>query len=180
MSRWIAAASLIASLSACQSADHLKAAHHGAATKAIAVISPTKGNATHGSITFTQVDGGVRVQADLFDLSPGPHGFHVHQWGDVSADNGTATGGHFNPTGGEHSHTHDAGGHMGDLGNIVADNNGHGSYDEVKKTLELNGPNSIIGRGFIVHAGEDDLHSQPTGNAGARIGQGVIGIADPK
>jgi Cu-Zn family superoxide dismutase len=46
--------------------------------------------------------------------------------------------------------------------------------------LSLNGPNSIIGRSIIVHADPDDLKSQPSGNAGARVGCGVIGIADPK
>ena len=68
--------------------------------------------------------------------------------------------------------------HEGDMGNIEANSKGIGHLDYVDHNIMLNGPMSIIGRAVIVHENEDDLTSQPTGNAGPRIGCGVIGISE--
>jgi Cu-Zn family superoxide dismutase len=127
---------------------------------------------------FTVVDGGVRVVADLDGLSPGKHGFHIHTYGDCTSADGTSAGGHFAPHGRPHGAPTDTERHVGDLGNVVADADGHAHYDRVDPIIALHGENSIIGRGVILHAGEDDLTSQPTGAAGARVACGVIGIAD--
>jgi Cu-Zn family superoxide dismutase len=113
-------------------------------------------------------------------LTPGAHGFHVHEFGDCSMADGTCAGAHFNPTGAPHGGPDDARRHAGDLGNVKADESGKAIYKRVDKMLALNGPSSIIGRSIIVHAAPDDLKTQPSGNAGARVGCGVIGIADPK
>lgn len=67
--------------------------------------------------------------------------------------------------------------HEGDMGNMEADNTGHAHLEYVDPMLSFNGRLSIIGLGIIVHQGEDDLHSQPTGDAGARVACGIIGIA---
>ena len=69
--------------------------------------------------------------------------------------------------------------HMGDLGNVEADGSGNASYDRLDSHLKLMGPDTIIGRGVIVHAGADDLTSQPSGAAGPRVACGVIGVAKP-
>jgi Cu-Zn family superoxide dismutase len=66
---------------------------------------------------------------------------------------------------------------VGDLGNISADEMGMAHLEWTDTFLSFSGPHSILGRGVIVHAGADDLTSQPTGNAGARVACGVIGIA---
>ena len=66
-------------------------------TKAVAVLSPTKGGNVSGTVTFTKVDGGVKIVADLTGLKPGEHGFHIHEFGDCSAPDATSAGGHFNP-----------------------------------------------------------------------------------
>jgi Cu-Zn family superoxide dismutase len=145
-------------------------------THAIAIVLPTEGNSARGIVTFQAAEGGVRVHAELTGLSEGNHGFHVHQYGDCSALDGTSAGGHFNPTGHDHAGPHAETQHVGDLGNIVATADGTATYDAVLPYLALSGPNSIIGRGLIVHTGEDDLATQPTGNAGAREGCGVIGV----
>lgn len=142
----------------------------------IATVVPTEGNSVAGTVTFTAVDDGVRVQAQLTGLTEGRHGFHVHQWGDCSAPDGTSAGGHFNPHGSDHAGPDADRQHVGDLGNITADADGTASYDAVIAYLAFSGENNIIGRGLIVHADEDDLVSQPTGAAGARQGCGVIGI----
>jgi len=69
--------------------------------------------------------------------------------------------------------------HVGDLGNLASDENGVATVDFVDEVLELDGMFTILGRGVVVHAQEDDLESQPVGDAGARIGCGVIGVAEP-
>ena len=149
-------------------------------TKAICVITPLGDGKVSGKVVFTQQRGGVEVNAEITGLAPGEHGFHVHEFGDCSMVDGTCAGGHFNPTGAPHGGPDDEERHAGDLGNITADRSGKATYKRVDKMLALNGPNSIIGRSIIVHADPDDLTSQPSGNAGARVGCGVIGIADPK
>lgn len=148
-----------------------------AVTSAVAVLIPTQGNDVHGTVRFTKVDGGVRVVADVTGLTPGAHGFHVHEFGDASSADGAAAGGHFNPAHANHGGPADAQRHAGDLGNLEADASGHATFDHVDASLALDGANSIIGRGLIVHASPDDLKTQPTGNAGKRVACGVIGIA---
>lgn len=148
-------------------------------TSAIAVIQATEGNETAGSVTFTKVEGGILVEGTITGLTPGKHGFHVHQYGDLRKNDGTSTGGHFNPTGHDHAGPHDAVRHVGDLGNIEANADGVATFSFVDKQLKFEGAASIIGRGLIVHAGEDDLSSQPTGAAGARVGMAIIGHTNP-
>ena len=145
--------------------------------KAIALLSPAKDKAVKGVVTFTQTDKGVKVYAHLEGLAPGKHGFHVHEFGDCSAPDLTSAGGHFNPTQVAHGAPTDHTRHSGDLGNIVADEKGMAVLEWVDPMMRLSGPNSIIGRAVIVHAKEDDLKTQPTGNAGPREACGVIGIA---
>ena|SRR3990172_2608535 len=145
--------------------------------KAVAVVFPAKDKAVRGVITFTQTEKGVKVIAQLEGLAPGKHGFHVHEFGDCTAPDFTSAGGHFNPTQMSHGAPTDAARHSGDLGNIVADEKGMATLEWVDSMMQLAGPNSILGRAVIVHTKEDDLKTQPTGNAGGREACGVIGIA---
>ena len=148
-------------------------------TKAICVVHPLGDSKVKGTVTFTKQAGGIEIVAELTGLDAGEHGFHVHEFGDCSMADGICAGGHFNPTGAPHGAPDAAARHIGDLGNIEADETGKATYKRVDKLIAFSGPNSIIGRGIIVHAGRDDLTTQPTGDAGGRIGCGVIGIADP-
>lgn len=144
------------------------------ALKAVCVLSPTKDNKVTGTVDFIQEKDGVRVIANLEGLTPGKHGFHIHEKGDCSAPDGASAKGHFNPA----KHDHGAPGskmrHEGDLGNVKANSKGVAKYSYKDKTIVLEGKDSIIGKGVIVHAGEDDFKTQPTGNAGARVACGVI------
>ncbi len=149
---------------------------------AVAVLLPTKGNNAKGMIHFTPVDGGLSVTGTIRGLDPGgDHGFHVHEFGDVSENNGTGTGGHFNPGGHDHALPgEDTPRHAGDMGNVTADDEGVAEVNVTIMGITLEpGPACILGRGLIVHADRDD-GGQPTGNAGARIAQAVIGVAGPK
>jgi Cu-Zn family superoxide dismutase len=145
--------------------------------KAIALLSPAKDGSVKGVVTFAQTEKGVRVFAHLEGLTPGKHGFHIHEFGDCSAPDLASAGGHFNPAKMNHGAPMDEMRHAGDLGNIVADEKGMAMLEWVDPVMQLSGPNSIIGHAVIVHAKEDDLTTQPTGNAGAREACGVIGIA---
>lgn len=146
-------------------------------TKAIAVLSPTKGSSVKGTVTFEAVKGGTKVTAHVSGLAPGRHGFHVHEYGDCSSDDATSAGGHFNPGMMPHSMPSSEKRHVGDLGNIEADKDGNANLDYIDTMISLSGPNSIVGRGVIVHEKEDDLKTQPTGAAGARLACGVVGVS---
>jgi superoxide dismutase, Cu-Zn family len=148
-----------------------------APAKAICVMTPTKGSKVSGKVIFTQKADGIEITGEITGLTPGKHGFHVHEFGDLSSDDGMATGGHFNPDKEKHGGPHDKERHVGDLGNVDADQNGTVTLKTTDKLIQLHGPHSIIGRGLIVHAKADDLKSQPAGDAGARMAQGVIGVA---
>jgi Cu-Zn family superoxide dismutase len=147
--------------------------------RAVAVLHPTAGNDVSGTVTFTQVADGVQISADIENLTPGKHGFHIHELGDCTAADATSAGGHYNPDAYPHAGPQSKQRHMGDLGNLEADTFGRAHYERLDSYVTLNGPKSIIGRGVIVHADEDDLKTQPTGAAGARQACGVIGISHP-
>jgi Cu-Zn family superoxide dismutase len=148
--------------------------------KAIVVLHPVGDSKVHGSLTFAQKDGAIEISGEVTGLSPGQHAFHVHEFGDCSSLDAGSAGGHFNPTNMPHGGPTDAKRHVGDLGNIEADKNGKAVVKMTDKVIQLQGPSSIVGRSVIIHAGVDDLKTQPTGNAGARAACGVIGIANPK
>lgn len=147
-------------------------------TELVSVLHPTSGNDVSGVVRFFATEEGTRVVAEISGLEPNStHGFHIHEYGDCSASDGTSAGGHFNPEDQPHAGPDSAQRHVGDLGNITADDEGYAEADFVDPMLTFSGPTSILGRGIIVHAGEDDLESQPTGDAGARMSCGVIGVA---
>ena len=141
---------------------------------AVATLAPTQGNKVTGTVAFVREPNGIRVTARIQGLAEGDHGFHVHEKGDCSAPDGSSAGGHFNPTNLPHAGRDAQKRHVGDLGNLTADANGVASVNFVDSHLELSGPNSIIGKAVIVHAGPDDFTSQPSGNAGGRVACGVI------
>ena len=166
-------------------AHTVRSEHHESAPapirKAVAVIHPTEGNAANGVVTFTATgDWKIHVTAELHGLTPNSkHGFHIHQFGDCTSPDGKSAGGHYDPEGAAH---HGMPGadmrHAGDLGNIEADTDGNATLDATFDGITIAGDkNPILGRGVIVHALPDD-YGQPTGNAGARIGCGVIGVAN--
>ena len=146
-------------------------------TNATAVIHPTKGQAVSGVVKFEQTDAGCKITWELLGLTPGKHGFHIHEFGDMSSPDGMATGGHFNPDMHKHGGPTSAERHVGDLGNVVADDKGVAKGEMVDKLISLGGANSVVGRAVIVHEKEDDMKTDPTGDAGGRIGIGVIGIS---
>jgi superoxide dismutase, Cu-Zn family len=155
----------------------MKAPETGDINKAVCVLYPASGSTVSGIVTFTRTDQGIKVVADISGLTPGKHGFHIHEYGDCSAPDAMSAGGHFNPAMQKHGGPMDMERHEGDMGNIIADDKGVAHLEITDKMMSFEGKNSIIGRGVIVHAKEDDLVSQPVGNAGARVACGTIAIA---
>nr|UWM72181.1 copper/zinc superoxide dismutase 4 [Brachionus rotundiformis] len=150
--------------------------------KAVAVLI---GETVKGVVRFEQegLDSAVHIHGEISNLSPGQHGFHIHQFGDTT--NGCISAGpHFNPFQKTHGAPDDEERHVGDLGNVTADENGLAKFDFTDRLVRLNGPHSIIGRTIIVHSDPDDLGqggtelSKTTGNAGGRLACGVIGITN--
>lgn len=139
-----------------------------------AVLTPTKDSNVRGVVTFTPVKEGIRIVADIEELTPGKHGFHIHEKGDCSAPDASSAGSHYNPMHAKHGSPDSEERHIGDLGNIEADSRGHAHYDRVDFVITLSGENSIIGKSVIVHSDGDDFKTQPTGNAGGREACGVI------
>ncbi len=144
-------------------------------SRAVATLKPTQGNKASGTVTFVQNGSEVRVTAEIAGLSPGPHGFHVHEKGDCSAADGTSAGGHFNPSGKAHGHPEHGDHHAGDLPMLVADASGVARLSAASSALAVGaGEGNVVGRSVIVHAGVDDFKSQPAGNSGPRVACGVI------
>ena len=148
------------------------------ANKGVVLLRATEGNAVHGSIVFSKVENGVRIEGHLEGVPPGIHGFHIHQFGDCSSGDGKSAGGHFNPANKDHGAPSDEIRHAGDLGNITANSDGVAHFDFVDTGISFSGDANIIGRGVILHEAADDLTSQPTGAAGSRLACGVVGIAN--
>jgi len=144
--------------------------------RAVAELSPATNSGVKGTVTFTQQGNTTRVTATVTGLTPGRHGFHIHEKGDCSAPDASSAGGHFNPHSMNHGGPEAAIRHVGDFGNIEADDSGKASYSKSFSNLTFDGPASIIGRAVIIHANPDDLTTQPTGNAGGRVACGVINL----
>ena len=142
---------------------------------ATATLAPTKGNQVSGTVNFTQKGDKVLVAARVTGLKPGLHGFHVHEKGNCTAPDASSAGAHFNPSAGPHGAPTAPARHAGDLGNLQADATGTALYNAEVAGISLGAEaDSIIGRAVIVHANADDLTTQPTGNAGARVACGLI------
>jgi Cu-Zn family superoxide dismutase len=142
---------------------------------ATASLAPTKGNQAAGNVGFVQKGDKVVVDARITGLTPGLHGFHIHEKGDCTAPDAMSAGAHFNPRKAPHAGPDDAQRHAGDLGNLSANADGVAVYHaEITGISVDTTDDSIIGRAVIVHANADDLRTQPAGNAGARLACGLI------
>ncbi|XP_063175283.1 copper chaperone for superoxide dismutase, partial [Chroicocephalus ridibundus] len=112
-------------------------------------------------------------------LPPGPHGLHLHEFGDLS-NPPDSCGGHFNPEGECHGGPQDQRRHLGDLGNVWVDGQGRASFRMEMEGLKVE---DIVGRSLVVAAGEDDLGrgchplSRVTGNSGPGLAWGVVARA---
>lgn len=142
-------------------------------------LAPTKDNTATGTVMLMSMGDGVHFSGIISGLTPGPHGMHVHVNGDCSAPDASSAGGHFNPDNAAHGAPSATPHQAGDLGNIIAGADGRAEINIHANGVSLDKGNySISGRALIVHTDADDLTTQPTGNAGARLACGVIKAAN--
>ena len=136
-------------------------------------IEPIGSNSVSGTMTLEQTGQSVAIKGTLRGLSPGKHGFHIHEGRSCSS-----RGAHFSPINAPHGApgSGDDKHHLGDLGNVVAEQDGMANYSGAAKNVTLTGANSIDGRVLVVHQDEDDLTSQPSGKSGEQIACGVIKV----
>lgn len=143
----------------------------GGPEKAEAQLKPTAGNTVNGVVSFSSAGQKIRVVAEVRGLTPGAHGFHIHEKGDCSAPDGSSAGGHYNPQGKHHGHPDNEQHHAGDMPQLIADSSGLARMTAYLSDLEMK---ALPGLSVIVHASPDDFKTQPTGNSGARQACGVI------
>jgi Cu-Zn family superoxide dismutase len=162
------ATSLVAVLAACASSPTTQA-------DAEAILEARSGSQVMGKVSFTQSGDRLRIDAKVSGLTPGEHGFHVHEAGDCSAADATSAKGHFNPAGKSHGHHGSPEHHAGDMPNLVADAAGNAVISaELTQLTLVEGASGILGRSVVIHADPDDYKSQPAGNSGKRIACGTI------
>ena len=152
-------------------------------TYAVAVMAPND-NGVDGVVRFRDTGKGVEINYDITGMADGEHGFHIHEYGDLT-DGCQSACAHFNPFGTTHGGLNSKVRHEGDLGNIVS-RDGRAKGTLMAKTLSLNPQSStfIVGRMIIVHGPHllglgGDEESLKTGNAGKRLACGVIGFQEP-
>ena len=151
---------------------------------AVCVLHYNNNNVT-GKINFTQEKDKVKVSYNITGLKDGKHGFHVHEYGDLT-DKCNSACSHFNPDNTNHGGRNSKERHVGDLGNIISKKKlAKGYFYDKIISLIFFSKNCIIGRSIIIHEDEDDLgkgkgekkeESLKTGNAGKRLACGVIGL----
>ena len=148
--------------------------------QATAMIGPTNDSGVTGMAIFVQSGNQITLTIEIQNATPGAHAVHIHESGDCSSPDGTSAGGHWNPTGVAHGKWGEGEFHLGDLGNFTVDADGIGSIELTTDLWEIGTGSDIdiVGRGIIVHAEADDFTSQPSGNAGARIGCGAIALTE--
>ena len=153
------------------------AAPAAAGPQVTAMIESRSGSTVTGTATFTQAGGAVHIVVDVNNAPEGVHAVHLHEKGDCSAPDATSAGGHFNPTHMAHGAPEAAQHHAGDFGNMTvgADGHGHLELDSTMLTVAP-GEMSVVGHAIVVHGKADDMTTQPTGNAGGRIGCGVVAL----
>jgi len=134
----------------------------------------------NGYAILTQYPDKTIIQLDLYNLSPGVHGFHIHELGNTR-QGCMSMGAHYNPFNNPHGGLNQKNNHLGDLGNIKVDATGRCNTEIIVNYLPLSGQYSVVGRGMVIHEGEDDLgmghhkDSSKTGNSGGRMSCGIIG-----
>jgi len=144
--------------------------------RAEAVIEGKSGSKLTGHAMFVQKKNLVTLELTLENAPPGLHAVHLHEKGDCSAPDATSAGPHWNPTSMAHGEWGHNPFHHGDIGNVEVGKDGKGRTTLETELWSIGGPpvGDILGRAIVVHAGPDDFVTQPTGNAGGRIGCGVV------
>ena len=161
------------SLTACASDDVATGTAMAGGATATAMLRTAAG-ADAGRATATDVAGGIRYTLDVKGLPPGTHGAHIHMTGRCDAPDFATAGGHWNPTGMKHGSMNPMGPHQGDLPNLIVGSDGRGTLGIIVPGQTMAGLLDADGSAIVVHAGPDDLKTDPAGASGGRIACGVF------
>ena len=151
----------------------------------IAIANIKDMNGINGDVIFyQQLDDTVLININLSGLPKNAKlGFHIHEAGDIT-DGCKSACSHFNPFNSIHGGPNSINRHVGDLGNIITDQNGICKMKFTDHMIKLDDSiSNIIGRSIVIHEKTDDLgkeknkESLKTGNAGNRIACSVIGYS---
>ncbi len=137
----------------------------------------TAAGADVGTVTATEMAGGIQVRIDARGMPAGIHGAHVHTTGRCDAPDFTTAGGHWNPTAKQHGTSNPAGPHAGDAPNLTIGADGSGSVTIMLPAGTMDGLLDADGSAFVIHAAADDYRTDPSGNSGGRIACGVFAAA---
>lgn len=170
---WMALGGAVAMLGACK--DDMAVGTPVAGGASVSAMLRTATGAEAGRATATEVAGGVRFTIDAKGLPAGTHGAHIHTTGACDAPGFTTAGGHWNPTGAKHGAMNPQGPHEGDLPNLVIGSDGRGTLGATIPAATMAGLMDTDGAAIVIHAGPDDLMTDPAGNSGGRIACGVFG-----
>ncbi|WP_241527361.1 superoxide dismutase family protein [Sphingomonas turrisvirgatae] len=144
-----------------------------AAQSATAALAMADGTPA-GSATATQTADGLAITVSVTGIPAGPHGVHVHMTGKCEAPKFESAGGHWNPTSAQHGLDNPKGSHAGDMPNLTAAADGTGNLSFTLKSGTMAQLLDADGSAFVVHAGQDDQKTDPSGNSGDRIACGVF------
>ena len=140
---------------------------------AVATLRTPEGKEV-GRATVREVAGGLRVTIDARFLAPGTHGAHLHTVGRCEGPDFASAGPHWNPTAMKHGGMNPQGPHEGDLPNLMIGADGRGTLGINLAGASFDGLLDADGAAMVVHAGQDDLMTDPSGNSGGRIACGVL------
>ncbi|MGH7549736.1 MAG: superoxide dismutase family protein [Gemmatimonadota bacterium] len=144
---------------------------------ASADVRDAEGNSI-GRVELRETDGGVALAGMLAGLSPGEHGFHIHETGLCEPPAFESAGGHFAPGGRQHGFDHPEGPHAGDLWNLEVAQDSTVTVSATDSLVTLReGANALLGgdgSALVIHLDPDDYRSQPSGASGDRVACGVI------
>jgi superoxide dismutase, Cu-Zn family len=128
-----------------------------------------------GTLTLTDMDGGVHISGELTGVPNGEHGFHIHETGTCdAAAKFESAGAHFEPGTKKHGTENPEGPHAGDLMNVTADDDGKVGVDLHNTNVTLEQLLDTDGAALVLHADPDDYKTDPSGNSGDRFACGVI------
>lgn len=154
--------------------DSMAMGNEGEMAETATAVLQTATGTPAGSAIATVTPEGLNVTVSVNGMTPGQRGVHVHMVGKCEAPDFTTAGGHWNPESTQHGLENPQGAHAGDMPNLTVGDDGTGTLSFTLRSGTMAGLLDPDGSAFIVHAGEDDQKTDPSGDSGDRVACGVF------